>query len=1602
MSTTIDKRVVEMQFDNKDFEQNVQTSLSTLDKLKKGLDLSGASKGLDDVGAAAKRLDMSGVGTAVESVRMKFSALQIMAVTALTNITNQAVNAGKRIASALTIDPIKMGFQEYETQMNAVQTILANTQSKGKTLTDVNSALDELNSYADKTIYNFTEMTRNIGTFTAAGVDLDTSVAAIKGIANLAAVSGSTSQQASTAMYQLSQALASGTVKLMDWNSVVNAGMGGQVFQDALKETARVHGVAIDSLIEKEGSFRDSLSTGWLSSEILTETLSKFTGDLNEEQLKTMGYTEEQIKEIIKMGQTANDAATKVKTFTQLFDTLKEAAQSGWTQTWEIIVGDFEEAKELLTQVSNVFGEIIGNSANARNEMLQGWKDLGGRTAVIEAVKNAFEGVMSVIKPIKEAFREIFPPITAQQLYNFSVALKNITEKLILGEEQSNKLKRTFKGLFAVLDIIRMAFVAVLGLFKPLLQGTGMLGDGILGLTGSWGDWIMKLRDTIKDTQIFTKAIQKIIDVVKRVIGVIKPYAVIIAGIFAGLVESIKTVFGSIKDFLTPSADKIRNFAESIKEKFNCPGFKAFYDMLERIHSGAERVGNSVDTMKNIVINVFKKISDAITGSKIVQVLSGIWNVVKSIVGGIIKAIGNLVGGIANATGGVNFDRILEFLNALSVGGIAVGITNLVKNISKPLNEFGGILEGFKDMLGGVSDILDSVRGCFEAYQRNLKAKTLLKIASAIAILVASLLVLSLIDADKLGTAIMSIGLLFTSLMLSMRSLNNGLKKGSTDSEGGGNDGIKQYAATMLALSVSILILAAAMKSIADLDTVGLAKGIAGVASMAGVMVAAIKLISNKGQKVLKGSVGLIAFATAIKILASVCKDLSVLSWEDISKGLKAVGILMAEVAAFLLVAKYGRLSMTSAVGLVAMAAALKILASVCKDFASMSWGEIGKGLVAIAGGLVAMALAMQLMPKMMNMSSVLGIVAITAALFVLKEALEGVGSMSWSEIGKAVVVMSASLAAIAIAMNFMIAALPGAAALLIVSAALAVLATDMQLFNKLSWAEIGKGFVVMGGALLILAVGLTAMIAALPGAAALLVAASALLVLTPVLLILGTMSWESIVKGLTMLAGVFTVLGVAGLLLAPIAPIIMALAASLALIGVGIIAAGVGLNVLSIGIGALAAALVAGSTAIVAGLTVIINGVIALIPAILVAIGQGIIAILRVITEAMPVICEAVTAILLAVIKVLVACVPPLVDGLFVLLDAALNTLVEYTPKLVQSVFDILIACLDGIANNIGLVVQSAIDVVISFVNGIAQKIPDVIQMGFDLLLAFLNGIADAIENNTQKMIDAGNRIALAILDAVLAVLANGPELVRMAADRIMESGFLKGIKDRFNNVKETISDLMKKAKEAITNKISDWKNAGKDLIDGFIQGIKDKISGAVDSVKELGSNVVSGLKSVLGIHSPSRAFAEIGRYSDEGFIAGLKQYASKVSGAAEDVGDGALDAMSSAVSRITEAINDEMDADPTIRPVLDLSNIEAGTRSLNSMFSRTQAMKVSAAIDKSNSASFGSGDGTTSKTGNTYQFTQNNYSPKALSRVEIYRQTRNQFSEMERMVDA
>lgn len=1313
MSTTVDERVVEMRFDNKQFEQNIQTSLSSIDKLKRSLNLEGAAKGLETVNDAAQKCNMSPLTNAVETVRVRFSALEVMAITALQNITNSALAAGKNLVSAFTVDPIKSGFEEYETQINAVQTILANTSSKGTTLDQVNNALDELNHYADMTIYNFTEMTRNIGTFTAAGVDLDTSVAAIKGIANLAAVSGSNSQQASTAMYQFSQALAAGTVKLQDWNSVVNAGMGGQVFQDALKETAKVHGIAIDEMIKDEGSFRETLSKGWLTSDILTETLAKFTGDLNEDQLRTMGYADDQIKSIMEMGKTANDAATKVKTFTQLFDTLKEAAQSGWTQSWEIIVGDFEEAKELLTEVSDTFSAVINASADARNKMLQDWKDLGGRTMMIEAVKNVFEGLVSVAKPVREAFNEIFPPMTGKQLAEITERIRDLTAKFKMGEESSKNLKNTFKGVFAVLDIVGQAFKAVAGGVGELIGLFIPAGNGVLSLTGSFGEYLVKLDETVKKTDVFGKAVSTVVDIVNTAIT-----------------------------FVKTAGEKVKEFGKAAGEKFDFPGFELFHSFLERVHDRMAQIGDGAGKMKSGVIVAFEMMGEALEKCKFLKVMEALWTAVKVIAGGIADAVGTMMGTLAEKLGNADFSGVLDILNSIAVGGIALSVSKFLKSVTEPLEGLNGVLEG-------VTGILDGVRGCFEAYQTNLKAGTLLKIGAAIALLAGSIVAISLIDSDKLSASLGAITVLFANLLGAMAIFN----KISSDT-----GKVSKACTAMIAMSVAVSILAGALKKVSDLDWGELARGLVGIAGLTTIVVASSKAMASSQKQVMKGATSLIIFGAAIKILASACEDLSKLQWDELGRGLTGVGVLFAEIAVFLRVAKFNGKMISTATGIVILSAAMKVLASACKDFGQMEWSEIGKGLAGIGGLLAELAVFTNLAGNAKHvMSTGVALIAIGAAMKIFASAVKDFGQLQWDEIGRGLTAMGGALAEVAIAVNLMPKNMIGiGTGLVIVGGALETIANCMSKFGGMQWEEIGRGLTVMGGALAELAISLNFMKGTLGGSAALLVASGALAVLAPVLSILGALSWEAIAKGLISIAGAFTIIGVAGAVLTPLVPTILALSGAFALIGVGVLtigagllAAGTGLSALAIGFTALATAGAAGATAIVAALTVIVTGIAGLIPAVLTKVGEGIIAICKVIAAGAPAIGEAVKAVVLTLIDVFVSCVPQLADGALQLVVGVLAALVTYTPQIVDLAFKFLIGILDGIASNL----------------------PSLIKAGVDVLVAFFAGIVDALRG-----IDTGALLkgiaGIGLLSAIMLALSATASLVPGAMVGILGMG--------------------------------------------------------------------------------------------------------------------------------------------------------------------------------------------------------------------------------------
>lgn len=1142
MSKTIDERVVEMRFDNKQFESNVKTSMSTLDKLKEKLNFKGASKGLENINAAAKNVNMSGLQNGIETVRAKFSALEVVGVTALANITNSAVNAGKRLINAFTFEPIISGFQEYETQINSVQTILANTAHEGTNLEQVNAVLDELNHYADQTIYNFTEMTRNIGTFTAAGVGLEESASAIKGIANLAAMSGSNSQQASSAMYQLSQALAAGRVTLQDWNSVVNAGMGGKVFQDALMRTAEAMGIVVDRSV----SFRESISAAgggdsWLTSDVLINTLKQFTGDLKDAELAAMGFTEAQIKDIKMMAKNANEAATKVKTFTQLMDTLKEAAQSGWTQTWEIIIGDFEEAKELFTKISDSVSAFLNKTADNRNKVLEGalgskwdtfikkvndagvstddfktklaetakelngidlnklieehgslanvmkkglipaktiietlkklggvgkeassatedmnaklekfqkivddvwrgdygngeervkrlteagWKyaevqdlvnktvdghrlkieDLSdaqlknigytdeqvskirelakeaektgtpineliadiskpsGRELLIDSFSNALQGIKRAIDSVKKAWTDIFPPISIEEkqekLYKFLEILNKLSEKMVMSTKTSQKLVRTFKGVFALIDIIATITGGVL---KPILQAIGKLLGAvdldILSVTAAIGDAIVKVRDWIDAHNIFAKSIEIVISYLGKAVKGIKDWIDglkesdniprdIVLGIFNGLKSGIGMIVSAAKDIAQTIIQTIKDILgiHSPSTVMMEVGENVILGLVEGFKTGMTILINAIKTIGSKISEFFEQLD-----------LKGKLSKTGDNVSEVFEKIGNAISKV------VSFVKKIDFGAVLSAG-IGIGMTAGLFKISKALEAFSAPLEGVGDMLSGIGKMFEGAGDALEGLGKRLKAEawkkkaeSVLILAAAIVVLAAGVGLLAKIKTKDLVKAVVAIGALAAILVGLCAALTLFNKVSIT---------ITKSSSAIVKIALALLILAGAMKILTTIKLEEVETTLTLLSNMLiglGLLMLALSVAARIAgpRDINKVSKSLIKATIAIGLMALVIKLMSKLKENEVKRGINVIGLVGGIFAALILVAKLAGQNGDKAGKMISkMAFAMLAMVAVIKLASMLSLGEVKRGLaVVVAIGLVFSAL---------------------------------------------------------------------------------------------------------------------------------------------------------------------------------------------------------------------------------------------------------------------------------------------------------------------------------------------------------------------------------------------------------------------------------------------------------------------------------------------------------------------------------------------------------------------------------------------------------------------------------------------------------------------
>lgn len=1626
MSSTIDTRVVEMKFNNQEFETGAKQTLSTIDKLKTAFNFGGITKGLDSVKTAANGISFSGIQNGAELVSSKMSALGIMGVTALVRISNQAINTGKAVVNALAIKPITTGLSEYETKLNAIQTILANTKQHGTTLDDVNKTLNDLNHYADKTIYNFQQMTSAIGQFTTAGVDLETSASSIKGIANLAAFVGAPAQDASRAMFQLSQALSTGKVRLQDWMSLEHtAGMGGKTFQDALIRTAKVlkdTNVDVEASIKKNGSFRESLKDNWLTTNVLTETLKQFAGEVDEATLKTQGFTDEQIKQIKETAKLAEENATVVKTFSQLKDTLGEAAQSGWAETWEIIFGDLDEARALWTGVNNVISGIIDDSARARNEMLTVWKENGGRDAIIDSVKNVWKYVTDIVGPVKEVFENIFPPMTGEKLADISKKILEFTKTLQFTQDKALPLQSIAASIFKT---IRNGLNLVISLFKTAktIIGTGIDTftsvfplDGIISKIKDFGRAVSQLKpkfsvseNAAKRWHWVFKGLFSVIDIVVQALSalyrivepfipkILKPFKEALSAIPSG--NSLLTYFARLGKSVTKLASTWRKndtIKTTLEGWYNTARTKLqpVIDIFVNIKNAVESVFKSItglsfgeafttigDTIGNVFNNVLEFISGLSKGKEIdfgaiwdnitsaAGPLGSVLNLIKSIVKSlgdifvsgapllskIIEGAGTLLSGIfgalSDAFGSVEFTNMVNLIN----GGLLLGVTGGLKKFVGSLNEIIGSSKGegeggiFEKIFGGklgdmFGDTFKPIQDTLYQMQTKLKADTLKQIAVAIGILTAAIWVLSGIDPDSLGAAL-------TATVAGLGELVGTLYIIDKYIGGSKANDMKKLATNMILVAAAVAILSLAIKNLSSLSWGELAVGLTGVFG-ALVLLGGFLTMTDFSQVGIKMGVALLIIAAAIGKLSEAVIAMSALSFEEISQGILGLFGTLTLFGAFLTFTDFSDIGIRTGIGLIAIAVAINMLAGAVAKFGNMEFGTLVQGLIGLGGALIGLGVFTTMVSGSTNLISIgIGLMAVAQAMVILSGAVQTMGSMDTSQMVQGLIGLGAALLSLAVALNLMPKdTLAIGAGLLMVGIGIKSVAGAVQTMGSMDTGQLVQGVIALGASLAGLALGLNLMIGALPGAAALLIASAALLMLGPALLMFKSVG-DNCVPIFTALAGAFIVLAAGAAIIAPALIPLAGFAAVLLGLSVAGAAAGAALIVLGIGLSALGA----GIAGLVAGIVSAVQGVADL--------GYNLIAgIASIFENGFNDLAPIISAFCSAVVNFF--------KSLFGI----------HSPSTVfADMGSNLIAGLgEGISNAVGNAIQAISNIGNSIVEHILTFRDQLLTSGQNLIDGFASGIGDKISAAKSKMGEVGEGIVTKINSFKSRLQSTGRSVI---------DGFVSGMGEKLQAAKDKAKSIAQGALDAIRG-IS-FNGAGEDAGQGFINGLGSKIGGAISKAAELARSALNAVTNTIKSGSPSKETRKYGRWFGEGFILGVEDYVGAAGTAGEEMASNALTVVKDLADQTQGAIDDMLDFDPVITPVLNVDTIRQQARSISSLINHsTPRLGISV---PENSSENQNGNTNSNVINNSTTYVQNITSARALRSRDIYRNTKN-----------
>jgi len=1538
-NTTIEKNIVQLEFDAKKFRDGVKKSTDDLSEFKRNIDFTKSEQAFANLDKVAK-IDFSTMANSLESINSKLSIMGVAAGVIIAKITEAVIGGAKKLAGTVLFGAAADGFGEYETQLNAVQTILANTAKAGTNLQDVTDALDELNEYADLTIYNFTEMTKNIGTFTAAGVDLDTSVQAIKGIANLAAVSGSSSVQAATAMYQLSQALSTGTVKLMDWNSVQSAGLGGQLFQDALITTAKVHRVAVSDMTAAQNDFRGSLNTGWLSSEILLETLSQFTGDLTDSQLESMGYTAEQIVEIQKLAVIANDAATKVKTFTALKDTLGEALGSGWATSWRLIFGDFEQAKELWGGVAGLIGGVIDASSDARNNLLETWERLGGRNKLVSAFMDMLGGMVGLLDRVTWAFREVFGSMDVTDLFQITYLFQRIGWFLSDAGDNSRRFGNSMRGLFAAIAIVFMVVKAVL---KPIvaLIGTLFKGSGsVLDFTSGLGTAIFQFKEFAENTGFFDKVVADVIEKVgefidkvrslvdaflelKLINKVVQWLQQLDKGDWLNVLEVAKTILTAlIAPFYLLAVGAQMLYAEIVKLKivkdivawFNNIDWQAtaqyFRDMAVEIgdffaeirDGGIAALGDFNAFIEETIVKV-KELWEEFQNSDVLESFLGLVNTfdgrrikqfgadakegfswidglkeskfglwaaktfddagakAKEFGAGLLEALTEAFNYLAENADNIDYSHLFDIINT----GLLAGAVLSIRKIAS-----GDFLSGAiddSDFGEGIIDVFDKLEGTIGSFQNNIRADTLQKIAISIALLAASVFLLTLIDSTKLTTATASIA----AMLLVLFGASGALKMVKPQ------DAIKS-AVAIVGLSIAVGFMALALKVMSGIDADAMEQGIGAIIASLIVLVGAVRGMKT-GKGTLKSILVMQGLALALLGIWGVVKLFGETDPVTLGLGLASVAASVAILTGSLaILSKTGgdkNSSLKASIAMLAIAKSLDKLHEVVVKFGTTKWEIIRQGLAVVAGVMAGMALFSK---------------------FVKTDKI-----------------------------------LQAAGAMLVMGIALLVIQKAVEAFGKMNLMQLVVGLVAITIVIVLLAIAGKLMTTAMPGALAMIVMAGALVILGVALKIIGGIPIHQLIAALAAIAIALLIFIVAGYLLAPIVIVLMAFGLALMMMGAGAALFGFGIFLAATGLAALAGAFVLVGSA----LAVIGPAIVQWVPKMAIAIAEGITQFIITIAEKIPEIVKAGKDILLAIIEGFTTLLPDIMLLVGQMIVDFLQVIVDLLPDIIQAGYDILLGIMKGIEDNIKDIVTTALSIITQFIEGITEGLPQIVESAVELYFTFLETIESEVI--TQKNIERVMEIGFSIAGNIIQGLING---LGAGAGRI-------------------------------------WT-----AIQGLIGGAKNEMEEGFEE------------------ESPSKWTYRVGKNLIAGLVNSIRHGVTTTRGAISDFVRDSKKQFDPLISLLSDELNDAIELRPLISPVMDLSSVTAGAGLIQSAFGNVSISSDLASIGVRTSDADGDGLDNDDDGKDGVVYNQYNYSPKALDRAEIYRQTRTQVANLSRKV--